>query len=225
MNILTSTIKLLVLALLVQLQTSNEGHARELNPEATRAKDKTSIQHQSYVRTTHDYQVPGVMLTTAHGDQVNVAELLASEESAIVSFVFTSCAGVCPMISATMASATRGLDPIDPDYGIFLVSLDPEYDTPERLFSYAERFETGSKVHFLTGEIEAIRELLQALDSVYEGGNKMNHQPVTLMRVNGSQEWLRFDGMMTGKAIAEEYQRARSLHNKSLGNKHSMASR
>lgn len=208
MNTFTSTIKILAWVLVVLLHTANEGFAAET---ADNRQNTTAKKHQSYVRSSHVYQVPEVTLTTAHGDQVNVAELFAAQESTIVSFVFTSCAGVCPMISATMASATKGLDPIDPDYAIYLVSLDPEYDTPERLSSYAERFETGSKVHFLTGEVEAIRELLQAVDSVYEGGNKMNHQPITLMRVGDSEQWLRFDGMMTGKAIATEYERAKRL--------------
>jgi protein SCO1 len=208
MNILTFTIKMPVWVLVVLLLTANEGFAVETADNAQPAKAK---KHQSYVRSSHAYEIPQVMLTTAHGDQVDVAELFAVQESAIVSFVFTSCAGVCPMISATMASAAKGLDPIDPDYAIYLVSLDPEYDTPERLSSYAERFETGSKVHFLTGEVADIRALLQAVDSVYEGGNKMNHQPITLMRVDNSNEWLRFDGMMTGKAIATEYERAKRL--------------
>ncbi|GAB4122403.1 MAG: hypothetical protein Tsb0027_19480 [Wenzhouxiangellaceae bacterium] len=208
MNTFTSTIKVLAWVLVVLLHTANEGFAADT---ADNRQNTTANKHQSYVRSSHVYQVPEVTLTTAHGDQVNVAELFTAQESTIVSFVFTSCAGVCPMISATMASATKGLDPIDPDYAIYLVSLDPEYDTPERLSSYAERFETGSKVHFLTGEVEAIRELLQAVDSVYEGGNKMNHQPITLMRVGDSEQWLRFDGMMTGKAIATEYERAKRL--------------
>jgi len=208
MNRFTSTIKILAWVLVVLLHTANEGFAAET---ADSEQSSVAKKHQSYVRSSHGYQVPEVMLTTAHGDQVNVAKLFAAQESAIVSFVFTSCAGVCPMISATMASATKGLDSIDPDYAIYLVSLDPEYDTPERLSSYAERFETGSKVHFLTGEVEAIRELLQAVDSVYEGGNKMNHQPITLMLVDDSEQWLRFDGMMTGKAIATEYERAKRL--------------
>ncbi len=217
MNSINITSKILAMALVVMSHTANEGFAAEA---ADQQQSAEAIKHQSYVRSTHAYQVPPVTLTTAHGEQVNVAELFAAPHAAIVSFVFTSCAGVCPMISATMASATSGLDPVDPDYAIYLVSLDPEYDTPERLSSYAKRFHTGSKVHFLTGEVAAIHELLQAMDSVYEGSNKMNHQPITLMRVDDSGQWLRFDGMMTGKAIAREYERALS----NLQH-HSMASR
>ncbi len=195
---------LMIITIVLMFATANEGYAAEHSVQPAK--------HKSYVRSAHNYKVPDVTMTTAHGEQVNVATLLAAEESAIISFVFTSCAGVCPMISATMASATKGLDTVDPDYGIYLVSLDPEYDTPERLTSYAKRFNTGSKVHFLTGDVEDVRAFLQSVDSVYEGGNKMNHQPITLMRIDDSAEWLRFDGMISGKSIAEEYQRAKSIN-------------
>lgn len=55
----------------------------------------------------------------------------------IADFIYTSCPGPCPVLSANMARLQRALPP-----SVLLVSftVDPERDTPEALAEYGKRF-------------------------------------------------------------------------------------
>jgi protein SCO1 len=77
----------------------------------------------------------------------------------IVNFIFTRCAGVCPVMTFQMA---RLHDSIPPEYPVRFVSIsvDPERDTPDVLYLYAE--DAGAdhaRWTFLTGYTEEIYTL------------------------------------------------------------------
>lgn len=180
---------------------SQEGAALVDEHAAHRAQ--ATLDH-SYVRTEHQYRIPQVRLVDANETVVDFAAALRAQDTTIISFIFTTCAGVCPVITANMAHAIPELDKLEADYRVFLVSLDPEHDTPARLREYAERFRTGEKIRFMTGDAAAIFEVLRAFNSIYLGGLKMNHQPVTLIRTGRDGAWVRLDGMVNGRSLARE---------------------
>jgi len=163
-------------------------------------------QGKDYRTVDQSYVIPDVELTDAKGRSVNLPELINDEENTIVSFIFTSCPGICPMITSNMVRAQPALDEIHPDYKIILVSLDPQYDTPERLDAYSKRFKTGDKVHFLTGAREDVFKVLQGFDAMYEGSNKMNHQPTTLIRRPDIAEWRRVEGLIGSETLIDQYE-------------------
>lgn len=77
----------------------------------------------------------------------------------VADFFFTSCAGICPMMSNQMSRLQEELAGVA---GVRLVSIsvDPERDTPERLRRYAERYGADPQQWwFLTGEKAAIYKL------------------------------------------------------------------
>ncbi len=78
-----------------------------------------------------------------------------------VTFIYTSCADTCPLLTDKMA---RVQDQLGPDFGTkvaFLsITVDPERDTPEVLKRYAEAF--GANLAgwaFLTGAPAAIEDV------------------------------------------------------------------
>ena len=74
-------------------------------------------------------------------------------------FVFTTCKGICPMLTATMTRLEKSM-PDDPDFHMVSVSVDPEKDTPEVLAQYAERVGADtSRWTFLTGTKDQIKDL------------------------------------------------------------------
>ena len=77
----------------------------------------------------------------------------------IASFFFTTCSGVCPMISKNMAFLSRTFERLE---NIHLVSItvNPEQDSPEVLTRYAEKFGDKKNWHFLTGSREAVTEVI-----------------------------------------------------------------
>jgi protein SCO1/2 len=77
----------------------------------------------------------------------------------IADFVFTTCAGPCPMMSAQMQDFQ---DELKDEAGIKFVSfsVDPETDTPDVLTEYGKRFHADfSRWSFLTGSKSAIYHL------------------------------------------------------------------
>lgn len=77
----------------------------------------------------------------------------------IADFIFTSCAGPCPTMSAVMRRFTEQLSSVD-QVRFVSFSVDPDRDTPERLAEYGVRFHADpSRWFFLTGDKEAIYDL------------------------------------------------------------------
>jgi protein SCO1 len=74
----------------------------------------------------------------------------------VASFIFTRCPSICPEM-------TERLVRLQPRLGetveLVSVSVDPEYDTPERMRAFAEHHRAnGPRWHFLTGEGGEVRE-------------------------------------------------------------------
>lgn len=79
----------------------------------------------------------------------------------IADFVFTYCAGPCPMMSSVMRRFTDHLGHFE-NVRFVSISVDPARDTPERLLQYSAAFEADpEKWFFLTGDKQAIYDLSQ----------------------------------------------------------------
>ncbi len=77
----------------------------------------------------------------------------------VADFIFTSCAGPCPLMSAQMRQLQQDVY-ADPEVKLVSFSVDPEQDTPEVLSDYARRFGAiKGKWTFLTGSKSAIYDL------------------------------------------------------------------
>jgi len=82
-------------------------------------------------------------------------------KATIVSFLFTRCDLECPVTSMKMANIQ---DKVLLDDGVKLLSItvDPAYDTPERLAAYAAKFHADpTKWRFVTGAPDAVMALIR----------------------------------------------------------------
>jgi protein SCO1/2 len=98
-------------------------------------------------------QVPDFALTGHDGKPVTRASLEGA--AWIADFIFTRCAGQCPMMSQRMRQLQQTLNKAD----VRLVSftVDPTHDTPEALTAYARQFEAvPGRWKFVTGDRDAI---------------------------------------------------------------------
>lgn len=80
----------------------------------------------------------------------------------VANFIFTRCVTICPRLTASMDRLQRRLDDAGVE-GVRLVSItvDPDYDTPERLAAYADA--RGIELRrwtLLTGERERVERLV-----------------------------------------------------------------
>ena len=87
----------------------------------------------------------------------------------VANFIFTRCAGPCPMMTSRMAELNQALGNKATDVELVSITVDPEYDTPEVLKQYGEQAGASpDRWKFLTGpkdQIETVvmKGFLQAL--------------------------------------------------------------
>jgi protein SCO1/2 len=135
------------------------------------------------------YRVPDVRLVRDDGRTVTLAGELDHAGPVALNFVFTTCSAICPIQSRVFADLQQKAGP---GLRLLSISLDPLNDTPEQLREYGRRFGAGGEWRFYTGTPQASSAAQRAFD-VYRG-NKMNHEPVVLLRRGPGQPWMRVEG-------------------------------
>ncbi len=75
----------------------------------------------------------------------------------VANFVFTRCPTICPAFSAKMASIQKKTGP---ELNLVSFSVDPEFDTPEKLSEYATKFQATPRWTFLTGDRAAVEAIV-----------------------------------------------------------------
>jgi protein SCO1/2 len=163
--------------------------------EAAMARSNYSVSEQDYV-------IPDVELIDADGRVSSLHTVLNADEPVAVNFIFTTCRTICPVMTATFAQMQRQLGSLADGMRLVSISIDPEYDRPDVLKTYAAQFGAGGNWTFLTGDSGDIVAVLQSFD-VFTG-SKMNHQPVTLLKGPGDTSWTRIDGLASGEGLARE---------------------
>jgi protein SCO1 len=193
---------LIALLGLAGLPTSAIAHAGSHDHHEAGAK-------QGYVRTLASYTIPDVKMVDANGVAVPLRSNLANQDRPVIlNFIFTSCAAVCPVMSATFAQVQAALGPEREAIRMVSVSIDPEQDTPAALKAYASKFGAGRQWQMLTGSLDDSIAVQRAFD-VYRG-DKMNHQPATFLRASPGQPWVRLDGFASAAEILREYHELRA---------------
>ncbi|MEM1107753.1 MAG: SCO family protein [Planctomycetota bacterium] len=106
------------------------------------------------------WDAPDFTLTNQTGETITADDLRGQVWAA--DFFFTSCPGICPMLSANMRGLNDALadHPRKSELQLVSFSLDPENDTVDVLAEYARAFEiTTDEWQFLTGPRQAIWDL------------------------------------------------------------------
>ena len=158
-------------------------------------------------RSFASYSPPAVDLLDASGRKVHFDELLTEERPVILQFIFTSCTTICGVMASTLAAANEDIGKLNGDYLALSVTIDPEYDTPERLKEYSEYFPPNAHWRLLTGRLADIQSVLKAFDAQFDGALKMNHQAYTFLRAAPGRPWLRIEGLMSAPQLVAEYKK------------------
>ena len=107
-------------------------------------------------------QMPSFQLTRENGEAFNAERMKGAIW--VANFIFTRCPNQCPMMSAKFGTLQNNL-PEDTRLASF--SVDPEYDTPRVLSSYAQDYHADTRRwFFLTGDHPTI---LRIMDAVHLG--------------------------------------------------------
>jgi protein SCO1 len=158
-----------------------------------------------YERSVRSYTIPDVVLIDADAKPVRLREVLAGDEPVMLNFIFTTCSTICPVMVRVFADVPSRLGPAAKNLRMISISIDPENDTPAQLRSYAKTFGEGMRWRFLTGRVEDINNVQRAFGTY--SGDKMSHEPLTLMREAGGKSWVRIDGFANPDDLVREYRK------------------
>ena len=132
-------------------------------------------------KATTNYEISDFTMTDHRGEEVTLDSLKGKPWLAM--FIFTNCKTICSPMTYNMKLiqdelVEKGVE----DYNIVAFSVDPDYDTPEKLTEYLERHSVAdeSKWHLLTGYEQSFIEQFsvgsfKALVKAVEGDDQVIH--------------------------------------------------
>ncbi|MDH5562582.1 MAG: SCO family protein [Nitrospirota bacterium] len=158
-------------------------------------------------RTVAHYDVPVVTLLDQERRKIHLDQALADPNPVLVEFFFTTCTTFCDIRSARLASVQEELGEANIPISFFSISVDPEFDTPERLLAYSTRMQpVPDNWALLTGPISDIHQVESSFKARNYSSDKMLHQPLTFIRARPGQDWIRLEGMMSSHDLAQQIQ-------------------
>ena len=153
-----------------------------------------------------EYRVPDVWQLRDDGKRVRLAQELDDGRPVLLNFVYTTCPGVCPLMSQVFSQFQERAGAERERLHMVSISIDPEQDTPARLREYAKKFSAGSQWQHYTGTVADSVALQKAFDAYR--GDKMSHDPLTLIRAAPGSPWVRVEGLASADEVLKQYRSA-----------------
>lgn len=152
--------------------------------------------------STAEYRLPDLILVRDDGKKVSLLEEMDDGRPVFVNFIFTSCPGICPLMSEIFRQLQAKLGDARPRVHMVSISIDPEQDTPARLRDYAKQFDAGKNWNHYSGTLAAVTAVQRAFNAYR--GDKMSHVPLTLLRAAPGASWVRYDGFARADELMSE---------------------
>jgi len=153
-------------------------------------------------RSEMDYKLPLVKLVRDDGTSTQFPKEIDDGRPVVLDFIYTSCTDICPMTSMVFSQVQKKLGKNLDKVHLVSISIDPEYDTPERLMAYGKKYSASTEWQHYTGTVESSVALQKAFEAYR--GDKMNHTPVTFVRTAPGKPWVRLDGFANPDQILHE---------------------
>lgn len=147
--------------------------------------------------TTFTPEIPDVDVVTHEGKRVRFYSDLVKDRIVAVNFVFTNCSTICPTSGALFAALQKQNDRVH----FISVSIDPEYDTPQRLDAWAKKFRTAPGWTLITGKRPAIEQIVKAFGQTT--ARPQDHTPVTIVGSDRTRTWSRLYGFPGNDKLSE----------------------
>jgi protein SCO1/2 len=147
-----------------------------------------------------------VALVDQNGKSVRLEQDLISNKIVVMSFIYTSCTTVCPVVSSIMGKVQKQLGArVGTEVQLVSISIDPQRDDAKRLNDYARTFQQGPGWSWLTGSPQSVSETLKGLGSF--SGDFKSHQPLILVGDGNSRHWTRYYGFTDPMVLSREVEK------------------
>ncbi|HEY0171932.1 MAG TPA: SCO family protein [Pyrinomonadaceae bacterium] len=147
-------------------------------------------------------RIPETPVLDQDGRRLDFYKDLVKGRTVAINFVFTTCAGVCPPLTATFRRVQQMLgERAGREVSLISVSVDPTTDTPERLKAFAEKFKAGPGWTFVTGGKPEIGALLKSLG--VGTADKADHTAMILVGNDAAGHWTRAYGLSPASTLVK----------------------
>jgi len=136
--------------------------------KASDKSDYTPEQALSFSQAAIGRNVANYQFTDSQGERVTMADFLG--KPLVVSFIYTSCADSCPIITQTLASAAASArDALgDDSFSVISVGFDSASDSPDRMRYFATQQGIDiSGWKFLSGDLPTMVGLAENLGFIF----------------------------------------------------------
>jgi protein SCO1 len=154
-------------------------------------------------QTATKQNIPDVKLVDQDEKTVHLYSDLVRGRVAALSFIFTTCTTICPLVGANLGRLQTELgQSLGKDIALVSVSVDPATDTPQRMKAWGAQFGAKPGWNLLTGDKGNVDQLLKVL-GLYTP-DIQNHSPFLLLVNDRTGEWTRVDAIETSPSKVAE---------------------
>ena len=147
---------------------------------------------------------PPISLHDAAGKPVTLAAQRG--RYVLVTFLYTHCPDVCPLIAQNLNAAVRSLGANAGDVRVLAVSVDPKGDTPAAVRAYAKRMRLAPQFRYLIGTPAELRRAWTAWHvlSVRQGPNLVDHLAYTALVDPAGKERVLYGASVHAKDVLHD---------------------
>lgn len=125
--------------------------------------------------------------------------------SVLVTFLYTHCPDVCPLIASNLNTVLRTLGP-HAQVDVLAVSVDPKGDTPAAVRAYTSRMHLTSGFHFLIGTRAELRRVWTAWHvlAVDRKPGLVDHAAYTALIDTRGRERVLYDAQVNAQQVLHD---------------------
>ena len=124
----------------------------------------------------------------------------------VLTFLYTHCVDVCPLIAGNVDRAVRSLAPRSRDVVVLAVSVDPDHDTPGAVRRFVAEHRLSRSFHYLTGPLDELRPIWQAYNLLIEPGSagRVAHSAYILVLNRSGRPRIYYPPLATEPVLAHD---------------------
>jgi protein SCO1 len=197
-----------VAAAALALLASGCGAGRSTHTQTTAANPAGAVQV-----TYHGTRVRGATVASdfALRDQHGRTVQLSAQRGkfVVLTFLYTHCTDVCPLIAENVDRAVRSLGPRSRDVVMLAVSVDPAHDTPPAVARFVAERHLSARFHYLTGPLDELKPIWQAYNLLIQPGSagRVAHSAYILVLDRKGRPRLYYPPLVTETVLARDLYR------------------
>jgi protein SCO1 len=147
---------------------------------------------------------PDFTLTDQSGEEVSMADQRG--KIVLLTFLYTNCPDVCPLITQNLNQAMQMLGPRRDDVRVLAVSVDPEGDTPESVDSFAKAHHLLPEFHYLVGSRAELTKVWKDYDvaAVASDPELVDHTAYTMLVDRSGEGRVIYDASVKAKDVVHD---------------------